>query len=431
MQKPSEEPLIRQLTVLGIWVLAVNGLIGAGIFGSPAEVARLTGAWGPFLFAACGALMLIVVLCFAEVSSYFKNTGGPILYTRTAFGSFVGFQTGWALYVARLTAYAANINLLVNTLGYFQEDVATGVSRILILFGICAVFAWVNIVGAKHAMRSVGLLTLLKFLPLLVLAGMGLAHAAPDTILASPGELPGYTEFGTAALLVIYAFVGWEGAVIPAGEAKNPKRDMPRALFWALGTVTLLYITIQAVSYAVLPELAESNRPLVAVADRLMGPAGAVLLMGGIIVSVGGNIASNIFTTPRITYALAREGNLPSWFGEVHPSWHTPWVSVLVFSLLAFSLAAYGSFVWLAALSALTRILIYMLCIATIPKLRKSNPNHDGRFRLPLGYSIPFLALLVCAWLLSSVSLQSVVVTFIFLSVGTLLYFAVKFSSRK
>jgi amino acid transporter len=426
MIKKKDESLIRQLTVVGIWVLAVNGLIGAGIFGLPAEVARLTGAYSPLIFAGCGILMLAVVLCFAEVSSYFKNTGGPILYTKTAFGPFIGFQTGWTLYVARLTAFAANINLLVSTVGYFWVDANSGSVRILLLFSICALLAWVNIVGAKQAMRSVGILTLLKFLPLLILVGVGLSYLEFDQILLISAELPGYSEFGIAALISIYAFVGWEGALIPAGEAKNPSRDMPRAMFWALGSVTLLYVAIQYVSMAALPTLASSTRPLVEVANVIMGPTGAIILTIGVVVSVGGNVASNIFTTPRVTYAISREGNLPPWFGEVHKSYLTPANSILFFAVVVFALAAYGSFVWLAAISALTRILIYMLCIGAIPKLRRTMPVTPDTYKLPGGYIIPVGALVICTWLLSSISLNSVLFTLVFLGIGSGLYFLMK-----
>lgn len=426
MIKKNEEPLVRQLSVLGIWVLAVNGLIGAGIFGLPAEVARLTGIFSPLVFAGCGLLMLGVVLCFAEVSSYFRNTGGPVLYTKTAFGPFIGFQTGWTFYAARLTAFAANINLLVSTIGYFWDDANSGSVRVLLLFSICVLLAWVNIIGAKQAMRSVGILTLLKFLPLLLLVGFGLTFLDIESTIFTSSELPGYGEFGIAALLTIYAFVGWEAALIPAGEARNPAKDMPRAMFWALGSITLLYVAIQTVSMSVLPDLALSTRPLVDVGDKLMGPAGAIILTMGVVVSVGGNVASNIFTTPRVTYAIAREGNLPPWFGEVHEKYKTPVNSIIFFTAVVFALAAYGSFVWLAAISALTRILIYMLCIGAIPKLRRIMPVTADTYQLPGGLVIPVGAILICTWLLSSVSLSSVLFTIGFLAIGSLLYYLMR-----
>jgi amino acid transporter len=425
MTQQNDEPLLRQLTVTGIWLLAVNGFIGAGIFGSPAEVARLTGTWSPLLFAGCGLLMLTVILCFAEVSSYFKNTGGPILYARTVFGSFAGFQTGWAFYIARLTAFAANINLLVSTLGYFNDDIATGLSRIVIILVIVAVLAWINIAGTKRAMDSIGILTVLKFLPLLLLIAFGISFLDSSVLPQGISTLPDYTSAGTAALLVIYAFVGWEAAVIPAGETKNPSKTIPSALLLALLTVTLLYVGIQYVALATVPDLASSTRPLVEAADAIMGPIGALLLTAGIVVSVGGNIAGTVITTPRITYALARENSLPAWFANVHETYRTPNHSILFFAVVAFLLSIYGSFVWLAAMSALVRILIYIICVICIPWLRK-NKVSETSFQLPGGLAIPIVAVVVCLWLLSAVSLASWTPTLLFLSIGTVLYFGVK-----
>lgn len=432
MQTPGTEPLKRQLTVAGIWLLAINGFIGAGIFGSPAAVAGLMGPYGALLFLGCGLLMLTIILSFAEISSHFKNTGGPVQYTRRVFGPFVGFQTGWAFYIARLTAFAANVNLLVSTLGFFWEGAAGGEGRIITLFLICALLAWVNVVGTKQAMQSVGVLTLLKFIPLLVLVLGGALYLSPEAFgLHAAGTLPDATTFGTAALLVIYAFVGWEAAVIPAGEAKDPVRDMPKALIYALLTVTVLYTLIQAVSYAVLgSELASTERPLVEVANAMMGTTGAVILMIGVVVSVGGNVASTIFTTPRLSYAMARDGHLPAWFGKVHETYNTPSRSIIFFAVLVFVLSVYGSFVWLAALSALVRILIYMLCIATIPVLRRQDEGGEPRFRLIGGYAIPAIAMIICAWLLISVNMLSVLTTIGFLAVGALVYLWMNYQKR-
>lgn len=425
MRTPNEEPLIRQLSVAGIWVIAVNGLIGAGIFGTPAEVARLMGSYGPLLFLGCGILMMAIILSFAEVASYFRNTGGPILYTRTVYGRFAGFQAGWAFYIARITAFAANTNLLVSTIGYFWEDAGGGLIRVLLLAVICALLAWVNVMGTKRAIQSMSWLTVLKFVPLLLLVGVGLWMGSPDEFIRPVSPFPSYTDIGTATLLVIYAFVGWEAAVIPAGETKNPSRDIPRALVGALLTVTVMYIAIQYVSTLVMPDLSSSTRPLVEVAAVLMGPAGAVLLTLGVIVSVGGNIAGTYFTTPRLSYAMAREGTLPAWFGKIHPEYRTPANSIIFFTIVCFLLAVYGSFVWLAALSALVRILIYLVSISTIPVLRRRYPERTDTFRLPGKLTIPALAIGICLWLLSSVSFTSIAVTVGFLSVGTLLYLSV------
>lgn len=418
----SDEPLVRQLSALGIWLLAVNGMIGAGIFGLPAEAARLTGVYSPLLFLLCGAFMAPVMLSFGEVASYFRGTGGPILYTRTAFGSLAGFQTGWALYVGRLSAVAANINLLVSSVSYFWEPAGSGILRVLLLLLICTGLTWVNIIGTRQAMRSVGILTLLKILPLAVLVGFGAAWLDSAAFSPTGHHMPTHSELGTALLLLIYAYVGWESALIPAGETHDPQRDMPRALVAALIVTTVLYVMVQAVSVAVFPGLAQSSRPLVDAAAVLFGSAGALLLAAGVVASVGGNVASAMFSAPRVTYALARGGALPAWFGAVHSRFLTPHRSVVFFGVVVFVLAVLGSFAWLAGISVLTRILIYILCIGTIPSLRRRFSAVPGHLRLPGGLSIPFAAIGLCLLLLTQVRLAALLVTVLFLAVGTVLY---------
>lgn len=392
-------------------------MIGAGIFGVPAGAAALTGAWSPLVFVGCALLLAAIMLCFAELSTYFRTTGGPILYTRTAFGALAGFETGWAFYVARVTAFAANLNLLIASLGYFWPGATAGAVKVALIAAVVGALAWVNVVGVRHAMRSISVLTVLKFLPLVVLALYGLSYL-PSGFAAASTPLPDAAAFGTAALLVIYAFVGWEAAVVPAGETREPQRDMPRGLFWALGVVTLLYVLVQAVSMAVHPDLASSERALVEVGGLLFGPAGALLLTAGVVVSVGGNIAATVVTAPRLTYALARDGTLPRWLGEVHARFRTPANSIMFFAVLAFALTVFGTFIWLAAMSALVRVLIYMACIAAMPRLRAQHGDAGDAFRVPGGWTVPVGAFLVCGLLLVQVSVSAVVVTAAFLGAG-------------
>ncbi|MFU8822139.1 MAG: APC family permease [Gammaproteobacteria bacterium] len=422
----NDEPLLRQLSVSGIWLLAVNGMIGAGIFGVPAGAAALTGIYSPLVFLGCGFLLTAVVLCFAEIASYFRGTGGPMLYLRAAFGSHAGFQAGWAFYIARATAFAANMNLLVASVAFFWRPAEGGAGRIFLLGLVVLLLAVPNVAGTRHGMRSLGLLTVLKLLPLLALVAVGLAWLQPAAFPVTTTALPGYTSFGMAALLVIYAFVGWEGAVVPAGEARNPARDMPRGLILAMVVVTILYVLVQAVAVAVLPDLAASERALVDVGAVLFGPAGAILLTAAVVVSVAGNLAGTMLSAPRMTYALARDGSLPAWFGQVHPSTRTPMQSIIFFSVLVFLLGVYGSFVWLAAMSALVRVLIYMACIGAMPRLRRRFGDSPGSFRVPGGWVTAAGAFVVSGLLLLQVRLDAVLVTGAFLLAGAVLYWLVR-----
>ncbi|MEX0900979.1 MAG: APC family permease [Gammaproteobacteria bacterium] len=421
-----EEPLVRRLTAVGIWMLAVNGMIGAGIFGVPAGAAALAGAWSPLVFVACGLLLGAVILCFAELAGHFRSTGGPILYARTAFGPFAGFQTGWAFYIARVTAFAANINLLVASIGFFWPNAAQGIGRVVLLTIVVALLTWVNVVGIRQAVRAIGVLTVLKFLPLVLLVVIGLTALTPGAFgvgMTAPTAL----GFGQAALLVVYAFVGWESAVVPAGETRDPARDIPRGLLWALGVVTVLYVLVQAVSMAVHPDLAgsTSGRALIEVGAELLGPVGALILTIGVVVSVAGNSASSMLTSPRMTYTLARDNTMPVWFARVHEDYKTPANSIIFFGALALVLALWGSFVWLAAMSALVRVLIYMVCIGAMPRLR-ARFGSESNYRVPGGWAIPVLAFAVCGLLLTQVNVASVGLTVAFAALGAIQYWFVR-----
>ena len=425
-----DEPLARQLSALGVWLLVINGIVGAGIFGLPAEAARLAGDFSPWVFVICAAVMLPVMLCFAELASRFDGTGGPVRYAGSVFGPFAGFQAGWAFYVARLTAFAANAALLVAAVGYFWPAADRPGVRLALLLVLCAGLTAVTTIGTRKAMGSLGFLTLLKFLPLAALVGYGLVHL-PDAMLAAVRVVPpADAQLGAAVLLVFYAFVGFESGLVPAGEARDPRRDMPRALYWAIGIVALLYFALQAVSVAVLPGLADTRRPLVEAGGALFGPAGALIMMAGMVASVGGNLAGALFSTPRVTYALARDGQLPPGFAYVSPRFGTPAVSIAVFGAAGFLLAAAGSFVWLAGLSVLTRVLIYVGCIAALPALRRRPAESPAVLRLPGGLLIPALAAGVCLALLTQVKASDYLVTGAMLAVGSGLWLVARGRGR-
>lgn len=426
-----EEKLERQITARGIWLLAVNGMIGAGIFAAPAGAARETGVWSPLVYVACAILLGLIVACYAELASRFRSTGGPLLYMRTAFGPFAGFQAGLAMYATRITAFAANVNLMVASIAFFVPALAGGAARMLVIIAIIAVLAGINMAGARPAMRAMGVLTILKFLPLLAIAMVGLFHIDPSLFPENSLGFPESAQWSAAILLVIYAFVGWESAVIPAGETREPGRAMPLGLFGALAVVALLYVVIQIVCVAVVPDLASSQRALVDAGAILFGPAGALFITLGVIVSVGGNITGTVVTTPRLTYALALERTLPDWFGKVDRRTHVPVNSIAFFAVLAAILAIVGDFFALAAMSAFVRVLIYVGCILAMPRVRAIPAETDNPMRLPLGWTIPVLAVLGSLVLLSQVPLRSMAITGAFLVAGGALYLAMQWVNAR
>jgi amino acid transporter len=402
-------------------MLVVNGLIGAGIFGLPSGAAALAGEYSVLVYAFCALLILPIILCFAELGSYFRGTGGPIRYGTLAFGSFVGFQGGWLYYLARLISFSANTVLLTDSIAYFIDGAGTGTGRIISLAVICVGLSVINVLGSIESIRSMTLFTVIKFAVLILLPLGGFILLGSEVIPSFESPIPPTEDLGAAALLLIYAFVGFEGAVVPAGEAKRPERDMPLGLLLGLAVVAVLYMVIQLVSQAALPDLANSKTPLLDVSASLFGPVGAIVLMIGVAASVLANLVSSMFSATRVTYALSLEKSLPRWFGEVHSRYLTPANSVVFFGVAAFLLAAFGSFTVLAAMTVLSRLFLYGMSCAAIPRLRPQFRG-EGRFILKGGYAIPVLGIGACLWLMLQVSSQSIWMTAIFVGIGSFLF---------
>lgn len=419
--------LKRDISLLGAAFLVLNGLIGAGIYALPATMAEQAGLFSPWLFVIVGLMMIMVVLTFGELSSYFKDTGGPVLYADTAFGPLVGFQTGWLLYLGRMTALAANANVLVTYAAYLMPDMAGDIFKPVALVLLCAGLTAINVVGVKKAMGVINILTFLKLLPILMLIGLGLGHVSADRLL--PSELPELANMGGTALLLMYAFIGFEGAVVTAGETKNPRSALPKALILTVVAITVLYFLIQLTYVSVMQgQPGGGSAPLVEMGRVLAGSWGALVIICAAIFSVGGNLTSVMVTAPRMTFAMAEEGSLPRWFGKIHPRYATPSHSIIFFGLITGALAVSGSFYWLAIISSLARMVAFAVCILSLPVIKKkaSAEMRAHAIGLPGGYVIPFLGLILCVWAAFQSSADAWMLLLPMMAAGGLLYWAAK-----
>src|SRR6476660_8752884 len=202
MVEPTKEGLVRGIRRWELVAIAVNGIIGAGIFGLPSEVFGRIGPYSLFAFGACTLVVALIILCFAEVGSRFSETGGPYLYAREAFGPLVGFEVGWLIWVARLTAFAANSNLLVDYLGYFWPGATGGSGRAVVITVVIAGFTAINLTGVRNAANVGNFFTIAKLIPLLLFIGVGVFSL--DSSRFSLVTRPPFGEFSVAVLLLIY-----------------------------------------------------------------------------------------------------------------------------------------------------------------------------------------------------------------------------------
>lgn len=424
----SADLLRRDISRLGFAAMALNGIIGAGIFGLPAIAAARAGAFSPWMFIICGVLTLTIVLAFARASSLVRDTGGPIVYASNAFGPFVGFQTGWLSYLSRVTSMAANSNLLVTYLAWFWAPFDSQPGRSIALAVIIGSITWLNVVGVRNSISLIYAFSVAKLLPLSLLVLFGLGKLDPAALFGA--ELPELGEMGSTILVLLYAFVGFEGAVVNAGEGRNPRRDLPRALIQTTATIALFYFMIQWVSYATLPGLENSEAALSDVAVVLFGTLGAAILTLGAVFSIGGNLMTSVLSAPRMTWVLALDGSLPRWFAAVHERHQTPHHSILFYGGFSLILALSGTFIWLAVMSTLVRLLAYMVSIAALPRLEKQTDAPERAFKLPGGMLIPGMALVLCLWLMLQAPLSAWLTLIGFAAAGTVIYVVMRRSGQ-
>ena len=339
--------LVRAITPLGVSLLILNGMMGAGIFALPAAVSAKTGMFTPWLFVIVGAMFITIALTFAELASYFRRSGGPVLYTSTAFGPIAGFVTGWILWLGRVASIAANMSVLALYAGAFWPAVADGPGRAVMIILICIALTAANVVGVKEGVRTVAVFTVLKVTPVLFLVLLGIPHFAPEVI--APAVLPSLGDTESSVLLLMYAFMGFETALVPAAETENPKRTIPRALVITMIVTAAFYWSISAVYVSVLPDGGVRGATLADVATALAGPTAAMVITFAVVASVIGNTGSAMVGVPRLTYAMAENHWLPAWFGRVHPRFKTPANSVMFYGAAVMLFALPGTFTVLAA----------------------------------------------------------------------------------
>jgi len=417
----SDEGLRRDIGLLGASFLALNGMIGAGIFALPAVLAADLGAFSPWVFLLFGLAMLCVVATFGELASYFSTSGGPVRYVSEAFGAFAGFQTGWLYYISRLTALAANTNVLILYAASLWPALSEAAPRASALILICAAFTFINVVGVKRAVRVLDGLTFLKVVPLLGLVFYGL-YVAFDN-LTIPKQLPQLSAIEGTALLVIYAFLGFENSVVPAGETTNPRRTIPRSLLITVIGTAFLYFLVQLSYIAVVGDRNVEGGPLVEFGRVLAGPAGATLITLVAIFSVAGNVMGAMVGAPRTTFALAREGSLPAWFAHVSKRYGTPDISIIFLGLLGCILAVSGSFVWLAIISTLARLIVYGLSILALPCIRRRMGRATrNNWATIADYAIPVIALGTCVFAIAQSKAESWRMLALFVVFGGILY---------
>ena len=426
--------LLRSLRRWDLVAVVLNGVIGAGIFGLPSEAFAKSNVYSLIAFGVCAISVSIIVLSFCEVASRFSGSGGPYLYARETYGATTGFTIGWLVWIARISSFAANCNQLPKHLDLFFPGAGAGVARALIITFVVLLLAAVNITGIRPAAHASNVLALGKLIPLAIFVVVGLFFIDPARL--TFGTFPGYQNFSGTVLILVYAFTGFEMAVIPAGEARDPRKQLPAALMMGMITVVVFYVMIQVVYIGTCPsnllnKLGKpSETPLADAAGSFAGAWGTFMITAGIVVSLAGNLNVLILAASRIIFAMGERGDLPRRFAAIHPRHRTPVAAILVTTAAMLALTLSGTFSSQVKLSTVARLATYLATCIALPLLRRRPDAPPAVFTMPAGIAIAAGGTALCGWLLSNAPREEVRGASIAAAIGLMLYGANRLAKR-
>ena len=419
-----ESSLVRAVGVWGLVASIVNLIIGGGIFRIPSDpaVAGLLGAAAPLAYLLCAVAMGLVVLCMAEAGSRVSLTGGPSMYVETAFGPYAGFLVGVLIWMIGATAVPAIAMIFVDNFARLVPGFDSEAARVGLLVATYAVLVWINVRGVKQGTRLIGVATVVKLAPLILLVVVGVFSVHTEYL--KPTALPAKRDFVRAAMVLVFVFAGFESALVPSGEVQDSSRTVPRALLIAMGVVTVLFIALQLVVQGILgPRLVGTATPLADAAGVVMGAWGVKLFAVAVVLSVFGFLSGMALAMPRALFAFARDGYAPRVLASVHPRFRTPHVAIVAQAVLTVVLAATNGFERLVVLANLAALLAYLGCCAAAFELHRRDVRGAGEpFRLPGGNAIPVIAIFLVIGLLSSVTLREWRIAGLVLAVASLVF---------
>lgn len=424
----TEEGLKRVVGVPGLSLAIVNGVIGAGIFALPGIVGAALGAFAVFGYIICSIMLAAIMLCYAEIGSRVTTSGGSYAYVEEAFGELPGYIINWLFCFGwGIIGSAAMVNILADFLAILFPAFANPLTRGLFFFILMGFMIFINIRGARQGIRLIKLITVIKLLPLIGIIIFGFSQVKTANLHWE--HVPPLKTFSNTALILFFAFAGFETSLGVSGEFKNPKRTVPMGICLGGIIILLVYMLLQTVTQGVLgAEITLfKDAPLAAVAEKIIGPAGATILLITAAISCFGSITADVMATPRSLFAGSNNGMFPKFLGKVHAKHATPHLAIATYGLLIFIFSITGGFKQLAVLASAAILLVYLAVILATIKLRKQKQQTSEKtFKAPGGLIFPIIGIASIIWLLTSLSKWEILSTGIFLLLICVIYYATK-----
>ena len=429
----------RKLSLFDVTNLVIGAIIGADIYVASSFGAGYLGPFSLVVWVIAGLIAIVIALCFAQCVMLLPKVGGPYAYAKGAWGPFAGFIVGWSLWLAEWISLAVFPLAFTRYLMFFfpNLDFLTQ-SLIKVLF--VAFLAITNIVGVRVAGKVNDVLTLLKLAPLIffVIAGLGWIIFNPSQASAnfSPFAPFGFASFGSAVVLIFWAYAGFEISTIPTDEIDEPSKTIPKAVIFGILIVTVFYLTTNVVLFGVRnwAQLATDTAPLATASNGILTSNAVLALVGGALVGVGalisvaGSDESGMIGTSRLGYALAADGLFPRVFARIHKKFKTPYASIIIQSVTALAASIVGGLSLLISVSVFFMAIAYLATSASVFPLRKKNPVPNVVYG-KRNMVIPVLGIVFSAYLITQCTLTQIIIGIVLLLVGIPIY--IKYSPKK
>ena len=401
---------------LGFWsivLLGINGIIGSGIFLLPNKAMAIIGPASLLVMLFDMLLVLAITFCFAEASGLFKENGGAYIYAKKAFGDFIGYEVGFLSWATRIIAFSTMSVGFATALGGLIPSLNTVMMKNIIISVIFIVLAVINLLGIKLYEVIQNLATIAKILPFILFIGMGIFYIEPvnfTPLVPNGVYTPG--SFGAAAVMLFFAFTGFESLAVAAAEMENPQKNLPKATLITIFTVSAIYILLLACAIGIMGyELADTTAPVQAAFTRIAGAFGTTIVAAGTLISIGALCIASSFITPHSGLALAEQHMLPAFMAKRN-RFGAPYWCIIVSTIVAMLIGYTGGFAFLASISVVSRFSQYIPTCLSIMVFRKKMPDAPRVFKIPFGPIIPVIALLVSFWLLAQAKPQQLIIGF-------------------
>ena len=424
----------KKLSFISIFFLGINAIIGSGAFLLPKYIYHDMNLMSVVVLLCAALTVSMIALCYADLSSRFSGSGAAWLYSYYAFGRFAGYELGLFTWFLTCCTYAAEVVAFVTTLRSFVPAYKNDTIYFGTAIGLIVLFTIINFYGRKLVkfVDNISSIAKLGVIVLFIVVGVFFMHWANFSPVmphaATTGVAPFFKHFGAAFSEVFYLFTGFSFIPIAARQMQNPTKNIPRVLISVMITVTILYALTVLIGIGIIgSKMSDYTAPIANAFGKAVGEWGYIVIIIGMLLSIFGVAFISSFNAPSLVASLSEEHNLvPKWVGKKN-RYNAPWIAIIMSAIIT-GLLTTQSYIFLVSCIVLASFVQYVPSIFAVMKFKHNGQYPNKGFKLPGGYLIPVIALLVSCYLVFNFTWKTFFVGIAVAVIAALLYL---FSGRK